>query len=335
MEIPKISIIIPVYNAELYLHNCIESVLEQTLEDFELILIDDGSKDRSLQIIDYYMAKDSRIRVKSVENGGPAKARNIGVKMSQGQYVGFVDADDCIEKNMLQKLYDGIIKYDADIIICNYAIVDKGGNVVRKSEHGLKAGLYCEQTIKNEILFKFYTDRYTTLPSLWNKLYKKEMLDKYNILIPEYLIRAEDFWFNFEVLMQVKKVNIINDVLYQYQQINENSIMHQYRSTQLEEWKNNREKLLEYNKMFLFELDYNLFYKNYLHNVSVYIIQTIKSKARRKEIIKILKEPFYNHAVQYSEYLPKHVRVINWFVTKKHYYMACFLYWCWYEISKI
>ena len=116
----EISIIVPVYNVEKYLENCIESILNQTFKDFELILVDDGSTDNSGKICDIYEKKDSRIKVIHKNNGGLSSARNAGLDIACGKYVGFIDSDDSIHPRMYEILYDLIKKYESDISCCNY-----------------------------------------------------------------------------------------------------------------------------------------------------------------------------------------------------------------------
>ena len=109
---PEISIIVPVYNVEKYLKRCIDSILNQSFTDFELILVDDGSTDNSGEIIDEYAIKDERIKVIHKENGGLSSARNVGIEYSKGNYIAFVDSDDYINKNMYKILYKNAIKYN-------------------------------------------------------------------------------------------------------------------------------------------------------------------------------------------------------------------------------
>ena len=121
-NIPKISVIIPVYNTEKFLHRCIDSILTQTYTDFELLLIDDGSKDSSGSICDEYAEKDSRVRVFHKENGGVSSARNLGLDNAWGEWITFVDSDDYIEENFL-KSFDGNL--DADLVVGNIQMIRK------------------------------------------------------------------------------------------------------------------------------------------------------------------------------------------------------------------
>ena len=143
MSNPKISVIIPVYNAESTLRRCVDSVLAQTFTDFECLLINDGSKDRSGAICDEYAAKDSRIRVFHKENGGPSAARNFGLHQAIGQYVIFQDADDyLIDNEAYLKLITYAVQNDLDILRFEYSIVDKDGNLNMQKSLDKKFHLY-------------------------------------------------------------------------------------------------------------------------------------------------------------------------------------------------
>ncbi|UJF15261.1 glycosyltransferase [Jeotgalibaca sp. MA1X17-3] len=116
----KVSIIVPVYNVEKYLKKSIESLMNQTLKDIEIILVNDGSTDNSLFICKQYEKKDFRIKVIDKNNGGVSSARNIGIELASGQYIGFIDPDDWIEPEMYEKMYSKIEKTKSDVCICNY-----------------------------------------------------------------------------------------------------------------------------------------------------------------------------------------------------------------------
>ena len=144
----KISVIIPVYNSEKYLEKCLESILSQTLSDFEIILIDDGSNDNSLEIIKKYAANHSNIIYKSKPNEGQAVARNLGIEMATGEFICFIDSDDYIEKDMLEILYENGIKNNSDIIICDYLEDFQNKSIYKKSlyidsENLIKSYIVC------------------------------------------------------------------------------------------------------------------------------------------------------------------------------------------------
>ena len=142
MSNPVISIIVPVYNVEKYLDNCLKSILNQSFKDFEVILVNDGSKDKSGEICNIYSQKDSRIKVFNMENSGAGKARNKGLDLAQGKYIFFVDADDWLENNALEEHFKYITKYDM-VIGCSkncYFNEDKLSN--SKVEYYYPANIY-------------------------------------------------------------------------------------------------------------------------------------------------------------------------------------------------
>ncbi|GAE35933.1 glycosyltransferase family 2 protein [Halalkalibacter akibai] len=162
--IPKISIIVPVYNVELFLHKCIISILSQTFKDFELILINDGSTDKSGEICDVYSQKDSRIKVIHKKNEGQSSARNKGLEIARGDYIGFVDSDDWIEQDMYKTLYESSIKANADIAVIGFREVNEKGNVLSE---------YLPQNLLlGEILKKAYP---------WNKIFKRDLFFSNNL----------------------------------------------------------------------------------------------------------------------------------------------------------
>ena len=120
-----ISIVVPIYNTEKYLKRCIESILNQTYQNLEVILVNDGSLDKSGQICNEYAKRDKRIKVIHKENTGSAESRNIGIKYATGKLIGFVDSDDYIDKNMYEMLYKDLKKHDAEIAICNIQMVNE------------------------------------------------------------------------------------------------------------------------------------------------------------------------------------------------------------------
>lgn len=143
---PKFSVIVPIYNEQRYLAKCIESLRNQTLEDIEIILVDDGSTDRSGLIADWYARQDRRIRVFHKENGGQGPARNLGMKAAKGEYIGFADADDWVEREMFQKLYERAEQTHADIVFTGFKIVSHGRvREVYKYQHSFKDSLLLGQ----------------------------------------------------------------------------------------------------------------------------------------------------------------------------------------------
>ena len=176
----KVSVIVPVYNVEKYLKQCLDSIVDQTLEDLEIVLVDDGSVDSSGTICDEYAKKDSRIEVIHKANGGLSDARNVGISKAKGRYIGFVDSDDYIKEDMYEILLNLIKKYDADVSICNLYDVIDGNECIRNKENGIRE--YSRLDILKKVLLDKNIQSYA-----WNKLYEKELFDKIVVTSePEY-----------------------------------------------------------------------------------------------------------------------------------------------------
>lgn len=217
---PKISIIVPVYNVEKYLSNCINSILNQTFKDFELILINDGSTDNSLDICKYYKNIDNRIFIIDKENGDVSSARNVGLDIAKGEYIGFVDSDDYIHPQMYEILYNQIIKNQADISMCEFKRIYE----FNKKELSNKDILNQEIEILNnkEAVFKLAEDNSVVYVVVWNKLYKKNLFN--NIRFKEGIIH-EDQYIMHRLLYNIDKLVYVKEKLYFYLQRKE-SIMH-------------------------------------------------------------------------------------------------------------
>ncbi|MCF2555219.1 glycosyltransferase family 2 protein [Faecalicatena contorta] len=203
---PAVSIIVPVYNVEKYLRKCLDSILKQTFHDWELILIDDGSMDRSADICKEYLGKNDRIKYFFQENGGLGHARNQGVRKAMGKYILFVDSDDFIAENMIEVLYNNIVKSDADVASCGIY------NVFSQ-----KCVAQCEQIEQFECsaeeAFKLLLIGKKIPGSSCNKLFRAELLDK--VKFPEGVL-YEDVWFHTELIQNIKKVYVDTTPLYYY-----------------------------------------------------------------------------------------------------------------------
>lgn len=138
LECSKISIIVPIYNVEKYLSKCVDSILNQSFKDFELILVNDGSTDESGKICDAYSLKDKRIKVIHQSNKGVGSACNVGINCAIGEYIAFIDPDDYIHENMYEILYKASIKDEADIVICNFYLVDEQTEMLLDSKPSIK-----------------------------------------------------------------------------------------------------------------------------------------------------------------------------------------------------
>ena len=215
--IPKISVIIPVYNAEKTLHRCIDSILAQTFSDFEVLLIDDGSKDKSGEICDEYARKDSRIKVCHKENGGVSSARNTGLSKAMGEYIIHCDADDFIEPEMLEELLTCANRKNADLVYCDF-YEDRNGIVTQipqSLEYVSAKGLI------HAMLFQ------KAHGSSWNKLVRRKLIEEYCLKYDKSLTCYEDLFFNIQFLLRNPNAKIAYKpkAYYHYRQV-ENSITH-------------------------------------------------------------------------------------------------------------
>ena len=212
-----VSIIVPVYNVERYLAECIDSLLLQTYKNIEIILVDDGSPDRCPEICDHWADKDHRILVIHKENGGLSDARNKGMDQASGNYFMFVDSDDYIAPTMIECLYKSILNENADIAVCNYLYHfenDRRKNFATNIKSEVLSGAEIFYNRKNERNYGIWT-------VAWNKLYKSEVFGNIRFRFGKY--HEDEFWANDIYQMEIKVVTI-QECLYYYRQ-RDNSIM--------------------------------------------------------------------------------------------------------------
>lgn len=210
---PKISVIVPIYNVEKYLIRCVESILNQTYKNLEIILVDDGSPDKCPTICDEFAKKDSRIIVVHKKNGGLSDARNAGLDIATGEYIGFVDSDDYISENMYEVLLQRILKNDADMAICNYLSVDENYELV--SEKNVVLPIEDGSSTFDDFM-KGYTGKYGWYYVVaWNKLYKRKLFNKLRYPLGK---KHEDEFLIHHILDQCEKIECVREGLYYYMQ---------------------------------------------------------------------------------------------------------------------
>ena len=214
-DYPLISVIVPVYKVEKYLDQCIRSITQQTYQNLEIILVDDGSPDRSGTICDAWAEKDSRIKVIHKENGGSGKARNVALDLAKGELISFVDSDDYISSDMFAHLYS-LLKQGADIAECGY--METVDDHACFPEMEVTVAAYDAEIAMREHLMD---RRFRQL--IWNKLYRREMIG--DIRFPEDM-KIDDEFFTYRVLGNAKKLLCSDRVCYAYRQ-QPDSIMHQ------------------------------------------------------------------------------------------------------------
>lgn len=211
-----ISVIVPVYNVARYLDKCIDSIVKQTYENLEIILVDDGSTDQSGSLCDKWAKKDARIKVIHKENGGLSDARNVGVRHALGAYIGFVDSDDFIHPKMYELLYNAITLHHAEMAICNYRWIDDAGKTLKYFPDLKNEALEPEECLDK--LAKKHNVLYVTA---WNKLYQKMILERHPF--PKGRINEDEFTVH-HFIAQCSKIATIEDDCYYYLQ-RDNSIM--------------------------------------------------------------------------------------------------------------
>ncbi|MFR9669525.1 MAG: glycosyltransferase family 2 protein [Rikenellaceae bacterium] len=209
-----ISIVVPIYNVEEYLPKCLESIINQSYRNIEIILVDDGSPDNAGEICDEYATKDERVRVFHIPNGGVAKARQLGIENSTGDYIVFVDPDDWLPLDSIEILYSNM-RDDVDIVI---------GGIVYKSDRADFNRLYTPAKInKNEFIVSLLTDKIEGFP--WRSLYRKSLFDF--DCFPS-IKRRQDLLMNIKLSRKVNNVVLIDKIVYYYFQ-RDNSTSYQYK----------------------------------------------------------------------------------------------------------
>jgi len=208
-EMHFLSIIVPVYNAGKYLKTCVDSILKQTFQDFELLLIDDGSMDSSSFICDEYGEQDARVVVVHKRNGGVASARNKGMEIAKGDLIAFVDADDMIDPDMYKVLIDALDRTGADAAACTFSIKPKDGGVWHDNISKL---FVFEGT---EEIYQSMTRKEQSIEGyIWNKVYKRNILE--NVRFRTEIAMVSDAVYSWEIFKNVKKVCYIDLPMYQY-----------------------------------------------------------------------------------------------------------------------
>ena len=203
----KISIIVPVYNVERYLGKCITSLINQTLKDIEIICINDGSMDSSLEILQKFASQDERIKLLNIENSGQAIARNLGIKQAKGEYIGFVDSDDLVDINYFEKLYQTAKCYDADIACAGFKRWTKSHNSIRKSFNG--------EILTSDINRKTELDNVPNDCYIWNKIYRRNAWLNANIWFPKKKF-FEDVAVILKVLNSLNLMVTVPNTYYNY-----------------------------------------------------------------------------------------------------------------------
>ena len=215
---PKISVIVPVYNTKEYLGKCIDSIINQTYQNLEIILVDDGSTDGSGDIIDGYAKRDGRIVVLHKENGGAGSARNMGLRVAKGAYIGFIDSDDWIEDGMYQALVEAMGDEWLDMVICNYSLDQDDVQNPVKNRKSIHEGIFGKQRL---LRYVFQRDDYKSVTAyVVNKIFRKDIINAGESRVEfddAYLIGEDVLWFS-QVGLRCEKIRYIDELYYHYVQ---------------------------------------------------------------------------------------------------------------------
>ena len=301
---PLISVIIPIYKAEPFIRKCVESVLNHQFENMEILLIDDGSPDRSGEICDEYALKDNRIRVYHKENGGVSSARQLGISEALGDYVLFIDSDDWIEQGMLSSMYAKALEENSDIVICDYYL-----------DYGIyKKKISCNfSSMTNVVVLKNIF--HNSSGFLWNKLVKRECyLSPYKVDFPIGLNHFEDLVICVKLLSVQRKISYINSPYYHYtKNINPNSCL-----ANTKKFYEQREQLIKEVSPFL---DKKIYFDELilLHKDSAFHAFVENSLSKEEYLCK------YRHLIQYHQVKIIQERILM-LALEGHFNLAKFLY---------
>ncbi|HLT88881.1 MAG TPA: glycosyltransferase [Sphingobacterium sp.] len=292
-ENPKISVIVPVYNVEKYIDRCIKTLLNQTLIDIEIILVDDGSPDNSPVICDQYAEGDQRVKVVHKANGGLGYARNSGIEVATGEYIAFVDSDDYVDTNMYKTLYEVAKDNNSDLVFCGFNRELKKGKFFPVSE--------CKELVQhegNEEIGKLLLDFIASKPnvsverkyamSVWHGIYKLEIIKENNIrFVSEREYASEDLPFQIDFFKKANKINFIPDIFYYYC-FNDSSLTKTFVQDKYFRFKRHyfliREKTSDLDPYFFRANRY------IIGAIRIHILRLINSNLKRSEKIKFIED---------------------------------------------
>lgn len=227
---PLVSVIVPVYNAAKYLSTCLDSICNQTLQELEIIVVNDGSTDNSGEIAEEYAAKDARIKVIHQRNGNPGATRNVGLELITGEYVGFIDGDDWIEPDMYKIMSDSATINDSDLVVCGVS-VDYTKDKKQILQQVDKNYAINDRNCFGDLYFNLTDRKLFAYPV--NKLYRLSLIRNYRLSFPA-VLPYEDLMFNLNYYMRIQSVSLLPDLFYHYMRRDELSAAGAYSPTHLQ-----------------------------------------------------------------------------------------------------
>lgn len=229
MNTPLVSVVVPVYNVETYIRRCVDSLLSQTLQELEIILVDDGSPDACGDILDGYAKQYANIVVVHQKNGGLSDARNAGLRIAKGRYIGFVDPDDYVEPDMFRKLYDSANTNDSDLVFCGYNEVFSPTYTEKRMFESIAKSKSVADVLTAHVQGDIGA-------YAWNKLFKQSLIEDHAIEFPRGVVIGEDQVFFCQYLQHARSFSVVQDCLYHYIR-NDKSICAKYHNRQFEFYK--------------------------------------------------------------------------------------------------
>lgn len=286
MTNPIISVIVPVYNAEKYLKPCLDSIINQTLKNIEILLVDDGSTDSSLKIIQSYANKDKRIKIIKQKNSGPGIARNKGISLAKGDFISFMDADDFFEPDLLESLHDKIEKTNSDIVFCRFWMFNQETLRDEPPEYDVSMDLLPEDKVFSA---ESYPDNILNLyiTAVWSSMYRREFVIK-NDLKFSYATRVEDNLFAQTAIAMAKRISFLNRKLIHYRRFFHTSLtdkVNQYWLNSFIVHREIRDYLIAHNR-------YELVKTSFLHHMLNHF---------RYHVIERCNEPIKSLAIFYTQ----------------------------------
>lgn len=328
MYSPYISIIVPIYNVEPYLNRCLQSLLNQTLKNIEIILVDDESPDNCSKICDLYAQNDSRIKVIHKQNGGLGFARNSGLDIATGTFIAFVDSDDFIELDMYKTLYEDAIKEDADIVFCNFKREKIDQSWIECKE------IKCRKVFKGPEVTELMLDLVSSAPyikcerkyqmSVWHAIYKRSIIEKHKLrFLSEREIASEDIPFNVEYLQQCNTIVYRPECFYYYC-LNNCSLTAKYLPEKFNRYKTLyfylKKKLSHYGDTGIIRIN-----RFFIGMIRSQILDLISTKRNDKFIICnfISSDDIWNIIMKNFKYtwIPKPAAILLWLLVNKHIHL--------------
>jgi len=325
-----VSIIIPFFNAEKTLSRCIESVVKQSYEQLEIVLINDGSTDRSEEICKSWKNKDQRIRIINKQNNGVSTARNYGIDYATGQFIQFVDADDYIDKQMTELLVEQMRHNEQyELVICGFQT-----NYYQKNSQFItpyvphRSGPLTKLTLLQHI-GRLYKE--TILQSPCNKLYRTNIIKNYGIYFNENLQLGEDLLFNLAYIDVIHSVYLLKKPLYNYTIEQENTLSTQFSSSYINEQRHLHHQLKNFLKKYHLYNDENkqlikqTFTEHIIYGIAMICNPTnyLTAKERKEKIRTIINQPFVQRYLPYFNH-SKQGKFVSYFIRKKH--IQCLYY---------